>query len=329
MNRKSGSTNNSDTIIADTSTTDTIITDTTPQRHYTYRPLSELNVIDNFLFTTLLTREGSKEKVARLIINSILDKQIQHVTVTAQREYTGTDTDRHGIRLDVYITDDDDDAVVYDLEPDNKSRDVESLPKRNRFYSAVIDSNNLPSGKPYEKLPNLVIIMILSYDPFGAGDLYYEAGTQLKTHPDIPYDDGIRRIYLYADGRRNRNLTGAAGEKLESMVRYIRYSDKEHVVDEATAELDTIVREARTNKEVSMVYLRAMEYEEALKSEGREEGREEGRKAGLEEGRLEGARKKEAYYMPLLDQKDAEIKQLKAQLAALGIQTEKNDRTFL
>ena len=323
MNRKSGSTNNSDTIIADTSitdtiTTDTIITDTTPQRQYTYRPLSELNVIDNFLFTTLLTREGSKEKVARLIINSILDKQIQHVTVTAQREYTGTDTDRHGIRLDVYITDDDDDAVVYDLEPDNKSRDVESLPKRNRFYSAVIDSNNLPSGKPYEKLPNLVIIMILSYDPFGAGDLYYEAGTQLKTHPDIPYDDGIRRIYLYADGKSN--LTGAAGEKLESMVRYIRYSDKEHVVDEATAELDTIVREARTNKEVSMVYLRAMEYEEALKSEGREEGR----KAGLEEGRLEGAREKEAYYMPLLDQKDAEIAdrdariaQLESQLAAL------------
>ena len=272
MNRKSGSTS---------------ISDNTAQRPYTYRPLSELNVIDNFLFTTLLTREVSKEKVARLILNSILDKQIRHVTVTAQREFTGTDTDRHGIRLDVYITDDDDDAVVYDLEPDNKSKDVESLPKRNRFYSAVIDSNNLPSGKPYEKLPNLVIIMILSYDPFGAGDLYYEAGTQLKTHPGIPYDDGIRRIYLYADGRSN--LAGAAGEKLESMVRYIRYSDKEHVVDEATAELDTIVREARTNKEVSMVYLRALEHEEELKSEGREEGRreglEEGRKAGLEEGR--------------------------------------------
>ncbi len=266
----------------------------------TQRPLSELNVIDNFLFTTLLTREGSKEKVARLILNSILDKQLRHVTVSAQREYTGADTDRHGIRLDVCITDDDDDAVIYDLEPDKRSKDAKSLPKRNRFYSAVIDSNNLPSGQPYEKLPNLVIIMILSYDPFGAGDLYYEAGTQLKTHPDIPYEDGIRRIYLYADGKSN--LTGAAGEKLESMVRYIRYSDREHVVDEATAELDTIVHETRTNKEVSMVYLRAMERERELKDEGREEGREE------------GFREAESRYQPIIKQKDAMIEQKDAMI---------------
>ena len=56
---------------------------------------------------------------------------------------------------------------------------------------------------------------------------------------------------------------------MKSMVRYIRYSDKEHVVDEATAELDTIVREARANEEVSMVYLRTLEREEELKEEGR------------------------------------------------------------
>ena len=286
------------------------------KKTYTYRPLSELNVIDNFLFTTLLTREGSKEKVARLILNSILDKEFRNVTVTAQREYPGIDTDLHGIRLDVSITDDDDDAVIYDLEPDNIIKDVELLPKRNRFYSAVIDSKNLPSGKPYDQLPNLVIIMILSYDPFGSGDLYYEAATHLKTHPDIPYEDGIRRIYLYADGKYN--LTGATGEKLRSMVRYIRYSDKEHVVDEATAELDTIVREARANKEVSMVYLRTLERERELKEEGREEG--------LEEGRKEGIRATESRYEPILKQKDeligqkdTEITRLKALLASHDI----------
>ena len=282
------------------------------RKPYTFRPLSDLNVIDNFLFTTLLTREGSKEQVARLILNSILDKQIRKVTVTAQREYPGMDTDRHGIRLDVSITDDDDGAVVYDLEPDNKSTESSSLPKRNRFYSAVIDSKILPSGDPYEKLPNLVIIMILSYDPFGVGDLYYEAGTQLRTHPAVPYDDGIRRIYLYADGRNN--LPGAAGEKLESMVRYIRYSDREHVVDDATAELDTIVREARANKEVSMVYLRALERERELKEEGREEGREEGIREA--ESRCEPIIKQKD---DMIEQKDSEITRLKALLAANGI----------
>ena len=292
------------------------------RKSYTFRPLSELNVIDDFLFTTLLTREGSKEQVARLILNSILDKQIRKVTVTAQREYPGMDTDRHGIRLDVSITDDDDGAVVYDLEPDNRSADVKSLPKRNRFYSAVIDSNNLPSGQPYEKLPNLVIIMILSYDPFGAGDLYYEAGTQLRTHPAVPYEDGIRRIYLYADGKSN--LTGAAGEKLESMVRYIRYSDREHVVDEATAELDTIVHETRTNKEISMVYLRALERERELKEEGREEGiREaESRFKPIIKQKDEMLEQKDVMIEQkdeMIEQKESEIARLKSLLTANGI----------
>lgn len=36
-----------------------------------------------------------------------------------------------------------------------------------------------------------------------AGDMYYEASTALITHPDIDYDDGIRHIYLYCNGRPN------------------------------------------------------------------------------------------------------------------------------
>ena len=90
------------------------------------------------------------------------------------------------------------------------------------------------------------------------------------------------------------------------MVRYIRYSDKEHVVDEATAELDTIVREARANREVSMVYLRTLEREQELKEEGRIEGREEGRK--------EGIRATESRYEPILKQKDDLIRQSQEQI---------------
>ncbi|MCR5179505.1 MAG: PD-(D/E)XK nuclease family transposase [Lachnospiraceae bacterium] len=254
-------------------------------KSYTYRPLSELNVIDNFLFTTLLTRDDTKEQVALLILNNILDKQIRHVTVHAQREYPGMDTDLHGIRLDVSITDDDDAATIYDLEPDNKKQDADILSKRNRYYTAMIDSRDLQSGGNYDKVRNLVIIMILSYDPFGAGDLYYEAGTTLKTHPEIPYDDGIRRIYLYGDG--NINLAGNAGERLQAMVRYICHSDYEHVVNKETAAMDEIVRRVKVNEEVSVVYLRAIEREQELKQEGREEGLKEGR----EEGRIDALKK--------------------------------------
>ncbi len=254
------------------------------KKQYTFRPLKDLNVIDNFLFTMMLTRDEVKEQAALLILNSILDKQLRHVTVHAQKEYPGIDTDRHGIRLDVWITDDDDSATIYDLEPDKKADEAEFLPKRNRFYSAVMDSYDLHSGQYYNKLHNLVIIMILSYDPFGAGDLYYEAGTMLKTHPGLDYDDGIRRIYIYTDG--TNNLKGSTGERLQTMVQYIRYSDKEHIVNETTAEMDRLVQRVKENEEVSMVYLRALEREHELKQEVRD------------------------YYEPILEQKELQITHL-------------------
>ena len=46
-------------------------------------------------------------------------------------------------------------------------------------------------------------IVILSYDPFLIGDMYYEAKMHLSTHPDYNYDDGRTFILLYADGKPN------------------------------------------------------------------------------------------------------------------------------
>ena len=60
--------------------------------------------------------------------------------------------------------------------------------------------------------------------------MYYEAGTTLKTHPDEPYDDGIRRIYLYAGGK----LPEGAGETdrdLKRLLIYINESVEANAID--------------------------------------------------------------------------------------------------
>ena len=255
-------------------------------------PLSELNVIDSFMFTTLLSREDTKHKVCDLIMSEILGREFKSAEIHAEHVLPGQDTDLHGIRLDAYFYEDGSADVFYDLEPDNNDKDKSYLPKRNRFYSSLIDSRNHNAGESYGTIPELVIIMILSYDPFGAGDLYYEASTSLVTHEAIPYNDGIRRVYLYADGRNNlktlkeRNIDiFANGQNMQDMVQYICHSDSKHVVNQATITLDGIVNSVRKDQGVSMLYeVRVLEENRRIREEAYEE--------------------KDNYYKPIIEEKE-------------------------
>jgi hypothetical protein len=87
----------------------------------------------------------------------------------------------------------------------NRPADKKSLPRRLRFYRSLIDSRLLESGTKYDTLPNFISITILSYDPFDAGDMYYEASTKLITH-----------IFLYCSGRVNESLSPEHGKRLTS-----------------------------------------------------------------------------------------------------------------
>ena len=64
-----------------------------------FRKLEELNLIDNFLFQEMLSQEEGKE-FTRILLSTILDKNIRKVKIIPQKNILGVDTDRHGIRLD-------------------------------------------------------------------------------------------------------------------------------------------------------------------------------------------------------------------------------------
>ena len=115
--------------------------------------------------------------------------------------------------------------------------------------------------------------------------------------------------------QRRWNLAGHAGDKLQAMVRYICHSDDEHVVNDETAAMDEIVRRVKVDREVSVVYLRAIEREQELKQEGREEGRKEGR----EEGRKDAER----IYEPILKQKDTELAEKDTKLSEKDAEIER------
>lgn len=95
-----------------------------------YRKLEELNLIDNFLFHQMLSQEDVCEEFARILLSTILGRQIRKVTIIPQKDIPGVDTDKHGIRLDAYIKDVSDELNpnmadvelipdIYDIEPNN------------------------------------------------------------------------------------------------------------------------------------------------------------------------------------------------------------------
>ena len=230
------------------------------------KSLYQMSLINDFLLNSTLSDEEYGKEAARIILTTLLRQKIDVVDITPQKVYNGLNKSKHGIRLDAYITASSEDATkadLYDLEAETRIEDRDTLPQRGRYYSAIIDAHHLNAGFDYDHVPTLVIIMILSYDPFTADDMYYEASTQLITHPDIPYDDGIRRLFFYTKGTCNIP-TEEGGSSISDMLRYIQDSHDDNVINSEIQELDNIVSKVRRREEVSIKYMKSWEKEAIL-----------------------------------------------------------------
>ena len=214
------------------------------------RKLEELNLIDNFLFQQMLSQEGDGEEFARILLSTILGRRIRKVTIVPQKNILGIDTDKHGIRLDAYIKDVSDELNpdmadvklipdIYDIEPNN-CYEKNSLPKRTRYYHGLIDTQLLSTGSSYEALPNVVIIMILPYDPFGKNRMVYTIRNSCIEDPTVDYNDGATKIFLYTKGTE-----GNPSQELKDMLKYIEKSTFDNITNQDIASISDIVEKVK------------------------------------------------------------------------------------
>lgn len=254
-----------------------------------FRKLEELNLIDNFLFQEMLLQKEEGEEFARILLGTILEKNIRKVRIIPQKNILGKNTDRHGVRLDAYIEDVSDelnattaDAEVvpdiYDLEPNN-TYERESLPKRMRYYHGLIDTQFLSSGADYGKLPDVVIIVILPYDPFGKNRMVYTIRNGCIEDLSIPYDDGAQKIFLYTKGKE-----GNPSQKLSDMLKYIEKTTDNNVTNQDIESVRQLVEKVKRKKEVGINYMKSWEVEEMAREKGYAEGYDSGYDNGYSGG---------------------------------------------
>ena len=46
------------------------------------------------------------------------------------------------------------------------------------------------------------ILQFLPYDPFGKDCMLYSVKNVVEDHPEIEYNDGIRKLFLYTGGKK-------------------------------------------------------------------------------------------------------------------------------
>ena len=237
------------------------------------RKLEELNLLDDFLFATMVNYPEIGEKFVRIILNTIFDRDFGKLTVVPQKVYYGTDTDQHGARLDVYLEETPSDekeerATVFDVEPDKNddSEAVGALPRRVRFYHAKIDGNSLNSGESYKNLKDVIVIMITPYDPFGQNHMIYTIRNMCEEIPSLPYDDGARTVFLYT-----RGTEGNPSEALQQLLRFMEHTTEENAANDSLKSLSQMVDVVKHDREVSLNYMKTVEWEEMLIKQGRKE----------------------------------------------------------
>ena len=283
------------------------------------RKLEDLNLLDNFLFGSMVTHPELGESFVRELLQIIFNRQFGKLIVVPQKVYYGTDTDIHGARLDVYLEEplsdtDMGNSIVYDLEPDKNSdiKAVEALPRRVRFYHAKIDGDCLQSGKDYENLKNVTVVFISPYDPFGENHMIYTIRNMCEELPSLKYDDGARTIFLYTKGTE-----GNPPKEISQLLHYMEHTTTENAVNDSLKNIDQMVNTVKHDKEVSLSYMKMIEWEKMLIRQGREEERanieRERLRADSAEERADFAEKQAAFEKERANYAEQEIQFLKKQ----------------
>ncbi len=233
-------------------------------------PLSELPLSNDFMFGAVMRNE----EVCKLFLEALLGREIKEIKFIDRQKDLGDSYDYHGIRLDVYLNDEE--GTVFNVEIQVTIND--DLPRRVRFYQSGIDRSELSKGANYESLSETFIIFVCDFDYFHIGKAVGERASYLKG-TDTEYQDGSHVFFL-----NSRYQEANASQPILEFLDIIRTNDMEKAYatplgQKAKAQIQA-VRSDKTLEVSYMTYAQKMLDERKL---GYREGRAEGRTEGREE----------------------------------------------
>ena len=245
------------------------------------KQLKELTLKDNFMFGAVMMEEEN----CRRFLELALGFPIERVEVSKEKSIV-YHPEYKGVRLDVYAKNEHNTRYNVEMQVAKKAE----LGKRVRYYHGQIDMELLLSGSDYTELPEVYVIFICDFDPFGKKKYRYTFTKQCEEEPGAQLQEGCKSIFLSTRGENDREVPG----ELVSFLNFVKADLSESETDfedDFVEKLQNTIRRIKSNREMEE---RFMIFEEMLRDE-----RAEGKAEGIAEGKAEG--KTEAVLEMLLE----------------------------
>ncbi len=251
------------------------------------KSLADMNLTDNFLFGAAMDNEESGPLIAGEILKTIFHRDIRIKGINPEKVLLPPGKGLHGVRLDAYIEEETAEVLpgsIYDLEPENKSTEKNSLPRRARFYHSSIDSRLLRSGRNYDDIPVVWVIFITTFDPFGEDRMVYTIRNQCVELQEMGYDDGAGTLFLYTKGTK-----GDPPEDLQVLLKYLSDTRPENACTPELSRIQVCIEELKRDPGVGRQF---MEWREYIERERREAISEEKERADAEKERADAEKER-------------------------------------
>lgn len=241
------------------------------------KPLKQLDLLDRFLFAAAM----EDEVIHQNLLEILLGQEINLLATAQTEKEFRTSPLLRSIRVDVYSMDEK--RTIYNTEAQKENKG--NLPKRSRYYQALMDSSLLEPGVVnFNLLNNTVLIMIAPFDIFGYGKYKYTFRMKCDEVENLELEDGVTRIFYNTHGT---NDEGVSSELVE-LLHYLEHTteqEKQQFENKKIQEIQRRVNQIKLSEEMGVRYMQAWEErvydrEEALQ-EGRKEGQKEEKIAGM------------------------------------------------
>ena len=244
--------------------------------------LDKLTLSNDFLFKHVMLRK----RICKHILEELLHTRIADITYLEAEQTLDVYPDSHGIRLDVRIADDTD--THYNLEmqvknPVNSATGKFLLPKRTRYYQAMLDTDMLQKGQDYDELSPTYIIFFCLFDFFEDSQRIYTFKRRCLENMEIELADEAAIMFL--------NTLGTKGDVSPDIQSLFDYINNNTVTSNFTREVADTITEIKNDKKVRDSYMTYEMRMKDIREESLAEGEAKGRVEGIAEEKLATAKR--------------------------------------
>ena len=204
----------------------------------TGKPFEELTFADDFMFCKIMEHES----LCRPLLEMLFSIQIDKITYLSTQDNVATNSGAKTVRLDVLVKDEDGTFYNIEMQVGNEY----NIPKRMRYYQAVLDVAFLDKGCSYKALNNSIIIFVCLFDPIGNNRAVYSFENICVEDKSIPLQDGTKKIILNAKAFKETD-----NQELQGFLQYVKTGK---VTTEYTGRIEQMIQTVKHNEQLRQEY---------------------------------------------------------------------------